>query len=105
MELVFAESALHVCTGVHAWACVTLKINLVATAWMIFPAEEMIKANFIKCCRRRIGRDMSAHPDAWSLCAMHKHCSVPSNEGANSTLDGFVAGECRLFLRGNGVDV
>jgi hypothetical protein len=45
------EATLKVCPRIHTWCGVTLKIHVIAGLAIVFAAEEVIEANFVK--RRR----------------------------------------------------
>ena len=48
---------------------------------------------------------MSAHTDAGALSAVHHDGRVPAKEATDAALEIFVAGELRLLVGGDGVDV
>ena len=79
--------------------------DLVAAAGMGLAAEEVVEADLVQRRRRRVGRNMAAHTDSRALRAVHHDRGVPPDPRAVAPFDVLVAGEPRLELGRNGVDV
>ena len=48
---------------------------------------------------------MSANLNTGALCARHLNSGIPANPATVLALHGFVAGEVRFLVNGNGVDI
>src|SRR5665647_3103123 len=105
VELGLRQPALEEGPGVDAGGRVALDVDLVAAAFVVTASEEVVEADLVERGSGGIGGDVPAHADAWPLCAVDHDRGVPADEGAVPTLDLLVAGEPRLGLRGDGVDV
>ena len=105
VELVLGETTLEESSGVDAGGGVALEEHLVATAGVIGTAEEVVEAHLVERRRRRVAGDVAADGDAGALGAMHHDRGVPADDLADAVLDRFIAGEPRLALRRNRVDV
>ena len=70
-----------------------------------FAAEEVVEADLVERGRRGVGRNVAAHTDSRTLSAVHHDGGVPPDPGPVATLDLLVAGEPRLQLGRDGVDV
>ncbi len=91
--------------GVDAGGGVALDEDLVAAAGVALAAEEVVEADLVERGRRRVGGDVTADADAGPLRAVHHDRRVPADPGAVAALDVLVAGEPRLHLGRDGVDV
>ena len=105
VELVGAQPALEERAGVGAGGGVALDEDLVAAARVVLAAEEVVEADLVECGARRVGRDVAADRDAGALRAVHEDGRVPADPGAVAALDLLIAGELRLVLGRDGVDV
>ena len=81
-----------------------LEEDVVTAAWVVFAAEEVVKADLVKRCGARIGGDMSAHADTRTLCAMDHNCRIPADPLAVAALNVLIAWEFWLHLSRDGVD-
>ena len=99
------DAALEEGAGVHAGGGVALEEDLVAAAGVVLAAEEVVEAHFVERGRRRVGGDVPADADAGLLRPVHDHRGVPAQVGAEAALDVLVAGEPRLLLGADRVDV
>ncbi|CAB4918616.1 unannotated protein [freshwater metagenome] len=91
--------------GVDAGGGVALNEDVVAAARVILAAEEVVEADLVQRSRRRVGRDVATDADARTLCAVHHDRGVPADPGSVAAFHRLVAGEPRLVLGGNRVDV
>ena len=105
VELVLAEATLEVCAGVHARRGVALEEDLVAAAGVVLAAEEVVEAHLVQARGGGEGRDVAADADAGALGTVHDHRRVPPQVGADAVFDLLVAGELRIAIGGDGVDV
>ena len=105
VELLLAQAALEEGAGVDARRAVALDVDLVAATLVVLAAEEVVEADLVEARRRLVGRDVTADLEALAVGRGHHHRGVPADEGADAALDLLVAGEPRLALRRNGVDV
>ena len=105
VHLLFGETTLEEGAGVGAGGGVSLEEHVVAAAGVVLAAEEVVEADLVEGGNRGVGRDVSAHLDAGALGARHLDGSVPADPAAVFALHGFVAGEVRLLVNGDGVDV
>ena len=83
---------------------VALDEDLVAAAGMLLAAEEMVETDLVQRRRRCVGGDVAA-PHARTLRAVHHDGRVPPDELPELAFEILVAGEPRLVLGGDGVDV
>jgi hypothetical protein len=100
-----ANTTFDECAGVHTWAGVTLEEDLIAAAWVILTAEEVVEANFVKRSRRRVRRNVTADADARTLSAVNHDGCVPAHECADAALVLSIAGKLWLISWRDGVDV
>ncbi len=105
VELVLGEVALEEAAGVHAGGGVALEVDLVAAALVVLAAEEVVHAHLVERRGGRVRRDVPADADAGTLSAVHHDRGVPADVAAHLALDVLVAGEPRLALRRDRVDV
>ena len=105
VELVGAEPAFEEGAGVNARGGVALDEDLVAAAGMRFAAEEVVEADLVERRRGGVGRNVAAHTDSRALRAVHHDGGVPSDPRPVAPFDVLVAGEPRLQLGRDGVDV
>ena len=69
------------------------------------PRKKWLKPDLVERRRRRVGRDVAAHAHPRALRAVHHDGRVPSDPGPVAAFDVLVAGEPRLQLGRDGVDV
>ena len=105
VELLLGQAALEERAGVHAGGGVALEEDLVAAARVVLAAEEVVEADLVERRRRGVRRDVAADADAGALRAVHHDRGVPAQPRAVAALDLLVAGEPRLVLGRDGVDV
>ena len=105
VELVLGEPALEVGPGVDAGGGVALDVDLVTAAGVVLAAEEVVEADLVEAGGRLVRRDVAAHLEALAVGARHHDRGVPADERADPALDVLVAGEPRLALGRDGVDV
>ena len=105
VELVLAEPALEVGPGIHAGGGVALEEHLVAAARVVRAAEEVVHPDLVQRRGGRVGRDVAADADARPLGAVDHDRGVPAQPAAVLALDVLVAGEPRLLLGADRVDV
>ncbi len=105
VELALGEAALEEGTGVHAGGGVALVEDLVAAAGVVLAAEEVVEADLVEARRRCVGRDVPADADVGPLGPVDHDRRVPPVVGADPPLDVLVAGEPRLRLGRDRVDV
>ena len=79
--------------------------DLVSAAGVILAAEEVVVAHFIERRGGGVGGNVTTHTYPRALGAVHRNRCVPTNPSAVATFDLFITGECRLVLRGDGVEV
>ena len=105
VELIGAEPALQEGAGVDPGGGMALDEHLVAAAGMRLASEEVVEADLVERRGRGVGRNVAAHADSRSLRAVHHDGRVPSDPRPVATFDVLVAGEPRLQLGRDGVDV
>ncbi len=105
VQLLLGEPALEERAGVHAGGGVALEEDLVAAAGVVLAAEEVVEADLVERRGRGVGRDVAADADAGALRPVHHDRGVPPDVGADAPLDVLVAGEPRLALGRDRVDV
>ena len=105
VELLLGEPALEERPGVDAGRGVALEVDVVAGEAVVLAAEEVVEAHLVE--RRRAGEGGEVAADAVGVLVglHHHHRRVPADEGADAALDVLVAGEERLLLGRDGVDV
>ena len=104
-ELLLVEAPFEEGAGVDAGGAVALDEDLVAAAGVVLAAEEVVEADLVEACRRLVRRDVAADLEALAVGARHHHGGVPADERTDPSLDLLVAGEPRLALRRDRVDV
>ena len=105
VELILGEAALEERAGVDAGRGVTLEEHLVAEAAVGLAAEEVVEADLVERGRRRVRGEVTAETvEAVVRAVDHRH-RVPADERADAALDVLVAGEPRLLLGRDRVDV
>ena len=104
-QLLLGEPALEEGAGVDAGGGVALDVDLVAAAGVVLAAEEVVEADLVEAGRGLVGRDVAADLEARAVGVGDHHRGVPADEGADAALDVLVAGEPRLALGRDGVDV
>ncbi len=105
VELLLGEAALEEGAGVDAGGGVALDEDLVAAALVVLAAEEVVEADLVEARRGLVGGDVAADLEALAVGAGDHDRGVPAEEGADALLDLVVAGEPRLPLGRDGVDV
>ena len=105
VEVVLGEPTLHERPGVDAGGGVALEVDVVAGVAVVLAAEEVVEADLVQ--RRRAGERGQVAADAVGVLVGvdHHRRGVPPDEGADAPLDELVAGEPRLGLARDGVDV
>ena len=104
-QLLLVEPPLEERAAVDAGRGVALDEDLVAAAGVVLAAEEVVEADLVEARGRLVRRDVTADLEPLAVGAGHHHGGVPADEGADPALDVLVAGEPRLALRRDGVDV
>jgi hypothetical protein len=105
VELVGAQPALEECPRVDAGGGVALNEHLIPAAGMRLAAEEVVEPDLIERRRGGIRRNMATHTDSRALRPVHHDGGVPPDPGPIATFDVLVAGEPRLHLGRDRVDV
>ena len=105
IELLLREAALEERGGVDARRGVALEEHLVAESAVGLSPKEVIEPHFVQCGRRRVRREVSAEPVESVVRTIDHHHGVPANERPDSPLDELVAGEPRLLLGRDRIDV
>ena len=72
---------------------------------MVLAAEEVVEPDLVQRRGARVGGDVAADGDARALRPVHHDRGVPADVGPDAPFDVLVAGEPRLALRRDGVDV
>ena len=101
----FGEASFEEGAGVGAGGGVALEEDVVAAAGVVFAAEEVVEADFVEGGDGCVGGDVSADLDAGALGARDLDGGVPADPAAVFAFHGFVAGEVRFLVNGDGVDV
>ena len=105
VEVVGRQAALHERPGVDAGRGVALEVDGVAGVAVVLAAEEVVEADLVEA--RRAGERRQVATDAVGVLVRldDHHRRVPADEGPDAPLDVLVAGEPRLLLAGDRVDV
>ena len=104
-QLRLVEPALEERPGVDAGGGVALDVDLVAAALVVLAAEEVVEADLVERGRGLVRRDVTADLEALAVRGRDGDGGVPAQEGADPALDVLVAGEPRLALGRDRVDV
>ena len=99
------ESPLEEGPRIHARRGVPLVVDLVAAARVVLAAEEVVEANLVQRRTGRVRRNVTAHADARALRAVDHDRGVPPDRAPDRALEVLVAGEPRLRLGRDRVDV
>ena len=105
VELLLSEAALQEGAGVDAGRRVALDEHLVAGLAVVLAAEEVVEAHLVQAGRRGVSRDVAADAHPRPVGAGHHDRGVPPDIGPDPALHVLVAGEPRLALGRDGVDV
>ena len=105
VEVVLGEPALQERPGVHAGRGVALEVDVVAGLAVVLAAEEVVEADLVEAGRAGERGQVAADAVGVLVGPDHHRRGVPADEGADAALDVLVAGEPRLLLAGDGVDV
>ena len=105
VELLLAQPVQQEGAGVDAGGGVALEEDLVAAVALVLAAEEVVEAHVVEGGGGGEGGDVAADADARALGAGDHHGRVPAGRVEDLALDLLVAGEERLVLGGDGVDV
>ena len=110
VQVCLGEPALQEGARVDAGRRVPLEVDLVARCrpavriGVVLAAEEVVVAHLVQRRGRGVGGDVAAHADGLVHARDHDR-RVPADVGADAPLDVLVAGEPRLPLGRDGVDV
>ena len=105
VQLRLVEAPLDEGSGVDAGGGVPLEIDLVAGKTVRLPPEEVVEAHLVQRCRRRISGEMTSDAGVLGVGPCHHDRSVPADVGADPAFKVLVAGEPRLLVGGDRVDV
>ena len=105
VEVVGLEAALEEGAGVDARGGVALEVDVVAGGAAVLAAEEVVEADLVQRGRAGVGGEVAADAVGGLVRLHHHHRRVPADVGADAPLDELVAGEPRLGLAGDRVDV
>ena len=105
VELVLGEPALEEGAGVDAGGGVALEVDLVAAAGVVLAAEEVVEADLVQRRGRGVGGDVAADADAGRCARCTMIAAFQRHVRADPALDLLVAGEPRLVLGRDRVDV
>ena len=105
VHLVLGEATLEERARIHAGGGVALEEDLVTAARVVRAAEEVVHPHLVERRGRRVGRDVATDADTGSLGAVDHDRGVPAQPPAVLPLDVLVAGEPRLLLGADRVDV
>src|ERR1041384_2931697 len=105
IELAFREPALEERARVDTGRGVTLEEDLVARAAVVLAAEEVVEAHLVEARRRGVGGEGAPGPRELRVRAPDHGRGVPTDDAADALLHLLVAGERRLLLGRERVDV
>ncbi len=99
------EASLEVGPGVDAGCGVALEVDVVAAPVAILAPEEVVEADLVEQCGRRIARKMTADAIGAAVGASDHEHGVPAHDAADARLELLVARVVGLLLGRDGVDV
>src|SRR5262249_2172992 len=105
LELGRLEPAFEVGAGVNAGRGVALEVDLVAAAWGIGAAQEVILGHLAERRGRGKGRDVAADAVLLAVGANDHGHRIPAHQVLDAALDLAAAGVRRLAVGRDGVDV
>ena len=105
VEVVGLEATLEEGAGVDARGGVTLEVDVVAGRAVVLAAEEVVEADLVQRRRAGVRGEVAADAVGGLVRLDDHHRRVPADVGADAPLDELVAGEPRLGLAGDRVDV
>ena len=105
VELLDAQPALEERAGVDARCGVALVEDLVAAAALVLAPEEVVEADLVQGRRRGVRGEVTADARELVVGAQDHRHRVPADQPPDAALHLLVAGERRLLLRADGVDV
>ncbi len=105
VQVLVGEPVEEVGARVDARRGVSLEEHLVAAVAAVLAAEEVVEADVVQRRRGAEGGDVATHPDPGTLGAGDRHRRVPAGRVEDLALDLLVAGEERLVLGRDRVDV
>ncbi len=105
VEVGLVEATLEERPGVDPWGGVALDVDVVAGQAVLLAPEEVVEAHLVEGGRGGEGGEVA--PDALGplVGPDHHRGRVPADEASDAPLEVLVAGEPRLLLGGDGVDV
>src|SRR5690606_17776178 len=104
-EVGLAQAALEEGARVHAGGGVALVEDLVAAAFVVFAAEEVVVPDLVEGSGGGVGGDVPADGDLGALRAVHGDGGVPADPAAVAALDLLIAREGGLVLGCDRVEV
>jgi len=105
LEIGFVEATLEECACVDSGRCVALEVDVIASVAIVLTAEEVVEADLVQARRARKCAEVAADSVLVLVGAHDHHGRVPAHECPNAPLDVLVAGEPRLGLARDGVDI
>jgi hypothetical protein len=105
VELLERDPALEVGAGVDARRGVPLEVDDVAVAVLALALEEVVEADLVQRRGRGVGRDVAADPLREPVGAHDHGHGVPADQALDAPLDLLAAGQRRLVLGADRVDV
>ena len=105
VELLLGQAALEEGPGVDAGGGVALEVDLVAGLAVVLAPEEVVEADLVERRRAGVGGQVAADPGRLGVGPGDHHRRVPPDVGPDAALHVLVAGEPRLPLGRDGVDV
>ena len=105
VELVLGQATFEEGPGIDPGGGVALVEDLVTGTPVVLAAEEVVEADLVERRGRGVRGEVSADPREPAVGAEDHRHRVPADDPADPQLDRLVAGEERLLLRADRVDV
>ena len=105
VQLLLREAALHEGPGVDARRGMTLEIDLIPGMAIVLSPEEVVEPHLVQGGGAGVGREVAADGLRADVGPDHHDRGIPADEGPDAPFEVFVAGELRLLVGGDGVDV
>ena len=105
VEVPLGQPALDEGPGVDAGRGVALEVDLVPGAAAVLAAEEVVEPDLVEGGGAGVGGEMAADRLRLDVGPDHHHGGVPPDVGPDAALEVLVAGELRLLVGRDGVDI
>ena len=105
VELALREAALEPRARIDTGSTMSLYVDLVAASGRVLAEKEVVEPDLVERGGRGVGRQVTANAILFLVRPRDHRGCVPADDATDPALELFVAGEKRLLVGGNRVDV